>query len=188
MLASCGGSAEGGKRSPQDLAIQRADVTGLSRCSQSGSPDAVVQTLRQSGNSADADHLAGYWADDRARGGHEAYLVGYAASPGDCLRILGAFGTGAIRSLQTRWVVNYVVAFPGSPQAKAAWADRATYLQNFSYTAGKTTGLGDNSIVLDGYQPQWYAVWSKGSSYAVLATNSDASIATRLASQVAARM
>ncbi len=188
MLAACGGAAGPGKRSPQDIAVQQAEVRGVSRCSQSGSPDAVVRALRDGGDSAGADELAGNWGDSQAAGGHDAYVVGYAASPSDCIRIFGSYGSGAISTLQNKWVVNYVVAFSNNGQAQAAWTDRATYLQNFDRTVGKSTGLGDNSVVIDAYPPQSFAVWSKGSSYSVLATNYDASIASKLATKVAARM
>jgi hypothetical protein len=188
MLAACGGAAGSGKRNPQDMAVQQAEVTGVSRCSQSGSPDAVVRALRDGGDSAGADELAGNWSDDQAAGGHDAYIVGYAASPSDCLRIFASYGTGAISNLQNKWVVNYVVAFSNSGQAQATWTHRATYLQNFDHTVGKSTGLGDNSVVIDAYPPQWFAAWSRGSSYSVLATDYDASTASKLAAKVAARM
>lgn len=170
------------------MAVQQAEVSGLSRCPQSGSPDAVVRALRDGGDTAGADQLAGNWSDDQDKGGHDAYVVGYAASHSDCLRIFGSYGSGAISALQNKWVVNYVVAFSNSGQAKATWAHRANYLRNFSRTVGKSTGLGDNSVVIDEYPPQWFAAWSKGSSYSVLATNYDAPTAGALANKVAARM
>ncbi len=170
------------------MAVQQAEVSGLSRCPQSGSPDAVVRALRDGGDTAGADELAGNWSDDKDKGGHDAYVVGYAASQSDCLRIFGSYGSGAISDLQNKWVVNYVVAFSNSGQAQATWAHRASYLQNFDHTIGKSTGLGNNSVVVDAYPPQWFAAWSKGSTYSVLATNYDASIGSKLATKVAARM
>jgi len=188
ILAACGGAASPAKQSPQDMAVQQADVNGVSRCPQSGLPDAVVRALRDSGDSAGADELAGNWSDDQGRGGVDAYVVAYAASPSDCLHIFGSYGSAAINDLQNKWVVNYVVAFSSASQAKATWANRASYLQNFDHTIGKSTGLGDTAVVVDAYPPQWFAAWSTGASYSVLATNYDASIASKLATKVAARM
>jgi hypothetical protein len=147
-----------------------------------------VRALRDSGDSAGADELAGNWSDDQGRGGVDAYVVAYAASPSDCLHIFGSYGSAAINDVQNKWVVNYVVAFSSGSQAKATWAHRASYLQNFDHTIGKSTGLGDTAVVVDAYPPQWFAAWSKGASYSVLATNYDASIASKLATKVAARM
>jgi hypothetical protein len=185
MLAACS-SAASIKRGPQAIALQQAEVSGLSRCSQSGSPEAVVKALRDSGDTANADRVAGSWSE--TQGGNDAYLIGYAASPSDCPRIFGSYATGAINDLEGKWVVNFVVAFSTRSQAEAAWTERARYLQNFSYTAGKGTGLGDTSVVIDEYPPQWFAAWSKGSSYSILATNYGAPTATKLARTVAARM
>jgi hypothetical protein len=145
-----------------------------------------VRALRDSGDNADADQVAGSWSE--GQGGNDAYLIGYAASPSDCPRIFGSYATGAINDLGGKWVVNYVVAFSTSSQAEAAWTERARYLQNFSHTIGKGTGLGDTSVVIDEYPPQWFAAWSKGSSYSILATNYDAATAKTLAMTVAARM
>jgi hypothetical protein len=188
LLAACGNAAAQAKRGPQSIAVQPAEVAGLSRCSQSGSPEAVVKALRDGGDDYGADGLAGNWSDDQAKGGNDGYMVGYAASPSDCLRIFGSYATAAINDLHNKWVVNFVVAFSTRSQAEAAWTERARYLQNFSYTAGKGTGLGDTSVVIDEYPPQWFAAWSKGSSYSILATNYDAATATKLAKTVAARM
>lgn len=187
MLAACGGPAAAFKLGPEAIAIQQAEVSGLSRCSQSGPPDAVVRALRDSGDTNGADELAGNWSDDQGRGGQNAYVVGYATSSSDCLPIFGSFGSGA-GSVQNKWIVNYIVTFSSDSKARANWAQRAAYLQNFSHTTGKSTGLGDNAVVIDGYPPQWAAFWSSGSSYSILATNYDAPTARTIAAKVAARM
>ena len=188
VLAACGGTTGAAKRTLQDVAVQKGEVTGLSLCPQSGSPDAVVARLRDGGDSNGADELAGNWSDDQGRGGRAAYVVAYAASPSDCLHIFGSYGSAAINDLQNKWLVNYVVSFSSDSQAQANWAHRASYLQNFDHTIGKTTGLGDNAVVIDAYPPQWFAAWSKGSSYSILTTNYDAATARKLATLVAARM
>jgi hypothetical protein len=188
LLAACGSAAAPVKQGPQAIAVQPAEVGSLSRCPQAGAPDAVVRALRDGGDGGGADELASNWSDDQGRGGREAYVVAYAKSPSDCLHIFGSFGSAAINDLQNKWLVNYVVTFSSASQAQANWAHRASYLQNFDHTIGKSTGLGDNAVVVDAYPPQWFAAWSKGSSYSVLATNYDAPTATTLATKVAARM
>jgi hypothetical protein len=188
LLAACGSAAAQAKRGPQAIAVQQAEVGSLSRCPQSGRPDAVVRALRDIGDKDGADRLAENWGDDQGKGGNDAYVVGYAASPSDCLRIFGSYATGAINDLSNKWLVNYVVVFTNPSEAQAVWIKRAQYLQNFSLTIGKGTGLGDSSAVIDEYPPQWFAAWSKGSSYSMLATNYDAPIASKLATKVAARM
>lgn len=188
VLAACGGTTGAAKRTLQDVAVQKGEVTGLSLCPQSGSPDAVARALREGGSGDGADRVASTWSDDRGAGGQEAYIVGYAASASDCLRIFASYGTGAIDTLTNKWVVNYVVAYRDDRAAQAKWAQRASYLQNFENTTGKSTGLGDHATVLDAYPGQWYAVWTEGSSFSVLATNYDAPAATTLATHVAARM
>jgi hypothetical protein len=188
LIAACGSAAAPVKRGPQAIAVQPAEVGGLSRCAQSGPPDAVVKALRDGGDSDGADGLAGNWSDDQGKGANDAYVVGYAASPSDCLRIFGSYATGAINGLHNKWAVNFVVAFSNSSQAQSAWTQRAQYLQNFENTIGKSTGLGDNAVVIDAYPPQWFAAWSKGSSYSILATNYDAATAKTLAAKVLARM
>ena len=147
-----------------------------------------MRALHDGGDTSGADSLAGNWSDDQGRGAVDAYIVAYAASPGDCLHIFGSYGSAAINDLQSKWVVNYVVAFPSASQAKANWARRASYLQNFDNTVGKSTGLGDNAVVLDAYPPRWFGAWSKGAWYSVLATNYDAPTARTLAAKVAERM
>ena len=192
-IAGCGGPGGPGnvaQRSAQDIAVQSADVKGLVRCSQSGKPDAVIQTMRTGNDSHDAGQLSTAWDIATTNGGRDGYLVGYAASTADCGQYL--FGPMPLETLQDRWVFNFVVVFSSDREAQAAWETGLLFgspdqLGSLGATVGSTTGFGDHSLVGTGAIP-WLGIWTKGSSYSALATNYGAPTATQLAKTVAGRM
>jgi hypothetical protein len=191
-LAACGAiGINVGQRSAQDLAVQQSDVNGLTRCRESGPPESVAQALSSGGDDVGARRFASSWKDAKANGGHNAYVVGYAASRGDCLQYI--FGSADASGLQGNWLLNYVILFSNDAQAQAAWNtgiyDGSTpdKFRSFGGTVGNGTGLGGNSATITS-RGHWLATWSKGSSYAVFLTNYGPLTAKQLADKVAGRM
>ncbi len=187
------GSAGLAQHSAQDIALQTSDVTGLSRCSQSGSPDGVVQALRSSGYTQGADRLARSWQDAKANGARDGYVVAYLASANDCPRIFGVYGDSY--TPQGNWVFSYVVVFSNASQAQAAWKAGIYFptppeseLKLVGGAWGQSTGLSDNAFTEPLIGGGWMAAWSKGSSFSVLVTNYGPLTTSQLAGKVAARM
>jgi hypothetical protein len=192
VVAGCGaGPVQLGQRSAEDIAVQAADVSGLTRCAQSGSPDDVGKALRSAGDTAGAERLASSWTDAKASGGQSANFVGYTASPSDCLEIMSS--QTDVSNVQGMWVASYVIVFSTDSQAQAAWkagiyGGTPDQFRGFGGTVGNTTGLGDNSETINTPSSGWTAIWTKGSSYSALATNFGPLTAQQLASKVNQRM
>jgi hypothetical protein len=192
LVWACGGPGplNGiGQRSAKDIAIQSSDVPDLKLCPQSGTPDVVAHAVNvNGGDSGQADQVAKGWADAKANGGRDVYVVGYAASTSDCLPyVFGSSGT-----TPDMIVYNVVLTFNSSSEALAAWKAGTVYgtpsqFASASGTSGKDTGLGDNSVTAQ-FSGLWIGAWAKGSSYSFLGTTYGPLTAMKLAKSVDGRM
>ena len=193
VIMGCGGSspaANPGHRSAQRIAVQNAEVTALTLCSQSGKPDTVIKAMRDGNDSRDAKELQTSWDIATSNGALEGYYVGYAASAADCSDYL--FGPMPIEQLHGGWLLNYIVVFSKAKEAQAAWKSglflpSPDELHAMGATVGASTGLGDNAVVGTTDNP-WLAIWSTGSTYSVLLTSLGPASGLQLAQEVTRRM
>jgi hypothetical protein len=159
-----------GEKSASDTALQGGDVSGLHRCSLSGSiKDAIGSKT---------------WSDLQAGGAQEAAYVEYVTSDSDC----GANPPSG------KVALNIVVKFDSEQHATAAYQSGGltgggapSSSQYPGAQLGHQTGLGDNSIIIS-YGSAADAIWSAGKYYSLLSLYSGGVLELRdIAGKVKAR-
>jgi hypothetical protein len=174
LLAACGGGAGAsptpstGPPSAKTVADDPSDFPGLNRCPESGSYDTY---LKQEQAKAPAQYTTDSkdWANLKANGANDGYIVVYAENTSDC----GHFG-----STNPSGKVAYVYAVRFNESTAAASAYRSQFssfhlsdaeVANLKAAGGTVqqglaTGLGANSIVvsIDSADLSFYtALWQK---------------------------
>jgi len=178
ILSGCG------EKSASDAALQGGDVSGLHRCSFSGSITGAIDSIRKQGATVQASGLEKTWSDLKAGGAQEAAYVEYVTSDSDC-RANPPSGKTAL---------NIVVKFDNDQHATAAYQSGGLTSGSAPSSAefpgaqiGQQTGLGDSSIIISGGSVA-AALWSVDKYYSILSLYSGGVLELRgLAGKVKAR-
>jgi len=145
---------------PESVAIQPGDVSGLQRCSASGDVAAVLSS-EKSHNRLAYDLDATEWEQWRQQGASDAYLAVYGRTGADCDAV-STSGTGAPTG---GLMVGLIVEFKSEAIAARTYGSNSTLLGfgprdiafiklvGGSLMTGSNTGLGPRSVIGSGSVP-----------------------------------
>ena len=145
---------------PESVALQAGDVSGLQRCTVSGDVTAVLQD-EKSTSPAEYDVNATEWEQWRRQGAADAYLAVYGRTAADCAAA-SVSGTGAPSG---GLMVALIVQFKNETGAARTYGTGSTLLGfgprdiafirlvGGSLTTGSDTGLGPRSVIGSGTSP-----------------------------------
>lgn len=145
---------------PESIAIQPGDVSGLQRCSASGTVEAVLRD-EKSQNPLAYDLNATEWEQWRRQGASDAYLAVYGRTGADCDAV-SISGTGAPTG---GLMVGLIVQFKSEAIAAKTYGSNSTLLGfgprdiafiklvGGSLMTGSDTGLGPRSVIGSGSVP-----------------------------------
>ncbi len=167
--AGCGGGSGpfASTTTATQIALQDQDLSGFTRCPQSGPIASVLETLRAGGDSHDTENLSTGLAAAKELGFADGVYVGYASDPASCSSTL--FGSGDTFSLHEKWWLCMVVRFKDSDAAKTAFTN-GLFLFGFtpdSYSKlgggrqGAQTGFGNTSYTTEVFS-EYFAYVAKG--------------------------
>ncbi len=172
MAVGCQASAPTAREKPatvQSIAPQPGDVSGLQRCSGSGSVEAVLRD-EKSNNPMAYDLNATEWAQWKSRGAFDAYFAVYGRTASDC-DALSVSGTGAPSG---GLIAALIVKFKSEAIAARSYEANSTLfgfgprdiafikLVGGSVTTGLDTGLGPRSVIGSGSvagSTYYFAFW-----------------------------
>lgn len=145
---------------PESVALQSGDVSGMQRCSESGDVAAVLRD-EKSQAPAEYDVNATEWEQWRRQGAFDAYLAVYGRTASDC-EAASASGTGAPSG---GLMVALIVQFKSAAVAVRTYGTNSTLLGfgprdiafiklvGGSLMTGSDTGLGPLSVIGSGASP-----------------------------------
>ena len=145
---------------PESIAIQPGDVSGLQRCSASGDVAAVLRNEKAQ-NPLAYDLDATEWEQWRFQGASDAYLAVYGRTSADCDAVSNS-GTGAPTG---GLMVGLIVQFKTEAIAARTYGSNSTLLGfgprdiafirlvGGSLMTGTDTGLGPRSVIGSGTVP-----------------------------------
>jgi len=145
---------------PESVALQSGDVSGMQRCSESGDVAAVLQDERAQAP-AEYDVNATEWEQWRRQGAFDAYLAVYGRTSSDC-DAASATGTGAPSG---GLMVALIVEFKSAAVAARTYGTNSTLLgfgpRDIAFIkllggnvmTGSDTGLGPLSVIGSGVSP-----------------------------------
>jgi len=155
-----GATAKPKPATPESIAIQPGDVSGLQRCSASGDVAAVLRT-EKSHNPLAYDLDATEWEQWRQQGASDAYLAVYGRTGADCDAV-STSGTGAPTG---GLMVGLIVQFKTEAIAARTYGSNSTLLgfgpRDIAFIklvggrlmTGSDTGLGPRSVIGSGSVP-----------------------------------
>lgn len=156
---------------PESVALQSGDVSGMLRCGESGDVVAVLQN-EKSQAPAEYDINATEWEQWRRQGAFDAYLAVYGQTASDC-EAASASGTGAPSG---GLMVALIVQFKSAAVAARTYGTNSTLLGfgprditfiklvGGSLKTGSDTGLGPLSVIGTGSvtgSTYYLAFWQK---------------------------